>query len=229
MRSFRRVIFLLATLSLPTVADAQSGAPGFQLQVDGVLASLQGTLAAANGAELSSLLSSSPGFAITASLGVRRHWTLGARVAHFGSEGDDVFQFVDEANSNGLPFTDGAGPYDLNRRLRATAVHGLLQYRRALGARTEWLLEGGGGVVSARERLVLTSATGEKASAVGEQLDPSWVAGSGLGLVVGWNTQLVASARWTGTITSDGAVWTQGDSPSYLHWGLGLRYPHDSR
>ncbi len=229
MRSCRHIIALLATLLLPAAAGAQSGVPGFQLQVDGVLYSPQGTVAAANGAELSSLVSSGPGFAITASLGVRRHWVLGARVAYFGSEGDDAFQFVDQANTNGLPFTDGAGPYDLNRRLRATAVHGLLQYRRALGSQAEWLLEGGGGVVSARERLVLASATGEKASAVGEQLDPSWVAGAGLGWVVAWNTQLVASARWTGTITSDGAVWTTGDSPSYLHWALGIRYPHDSR
>ena len=26
----------------------------------------------------------------------------------------------------------------------------------------------------------------------------------------------------------DGALWTQGDSPGYMNWTLGVRYPHDT-
>jgi len=219
---------LPALLLLPVVAAAQSRTPGFQLQADGLLYSPHGTVSAAGDAKLSSLLSSGPGFALTGTLGLTRHWVVGARVAYYSSDKDGSFRFVDQLNTNGQPFADGAGPFGLNRRLRATAVHGLLQYRRGVGPRVELVLEAGGGVVSARERLVLTSATGEKASAVGVQLDPSWAAGAGIAVTAGWNADVVAGWRWTGSLSGDGALWTQGDSPGYMNWTLGVRYPHDT-
>ena len=229
MRPSIRALWSFALLLLPGLVRADSYTPGFQLQVDGLAYTPTGKLTAADGAKLSTLLSSGPGLAITGMIGVRPHWIFGVRVAYFGSDKDASQRFTDVFNSTGQPFTDGAGPFTLNRRLRATPVHALLQYRRPFGGRWELSLEGGGGVVSARERLVLNSATGEKASAVGTQLDPSWTAGLGLAWLPGNNTDFVASARMIGTLSSDGAVWSKGDKPGYGSWTLGVRYPHDTR
>src|SRR5262249_53539808 len=162
----RALLLLLALAAWPVAAAAQQRAPGFQVQVDGLVYSPGGTLASAGGAELSSLLPTGPGFAVGASAGVARHWLLAARVSYFGSDQDGSFSFVDSVNTNGQPFTDGHGPYHQSRQLRATVIHGLLQYRHALGARAQWALEGGGGVVRSQVKLVLSNATGEKASAV---------------------------------------------------------------
>jgi hypothetical protein len=215
---------VLAVLLWPALAGAQTSqsakTPGFQLQLDGLVYSPSGTVASLGGTELSVLLPTGPGFAVTGSIGIARRWILAARVAYFGSNQDGSFHFAD-----GVP---PAGPYALNRELHATNVHALLQYRRALAANFLWELELGGGVSQSREQLLLSDATGEKASAVGVQLDPSYAAGGSLGYVTPWNTDLVGSVRWSMTAAQDGAVWTSGDAPAYLNWSLGLRYPHDT-
>jgi hypothetical protein len=214
---------LLITLLLwPASAAAQGAkAPGFQLQLDGLLYSPSGTVASLGGTQLSSLLPSGPGFAVTGSLGFARRWLVEGRVAYFGSHQDDSFRFAD-----GVP---PSGPYALNRELHVTNVHGLLAYRRPLANKFLWELELGAGVSQSREKLRLTDATGEKASAVGVQLDPSYAAGGSLGYLTRWNTDVLGSIRWSMTAAGDGAVWTSGDSPSYLNWTLGLRYPHETR
>lgn len=228
--SARRALPVLLTLLLwPALAAAQGKkAPGFQLQLDGLVYSPSGTVASLGGTQLSALLPQGPGFALTGSLGLARRWIVEARVAYFGSNQDGSFRFVDQFNTNGQPFTDGAGPYALNRELHVTNVHALLAYRRPLAAKFLWELEAGGGVSQSRERLVLTNANGEKASAVGVQLDPSYTVGGSLGYTAGWNTDLVGSVRWSLTAAGDGAVWSSGDSPAYLTWTLGLRYPHET-
>jgi len=216
-----RLAFLLTLLLCPALAAAQGAkAPGFQLQLDGLVYSPGGTVASLGGTQLSSLLPSGPGFAITGSLGLARRWVLEARVAYFGSDQDGSFQFAD-----GVP---PSGPFALNRELHVTNVHGLLAYRRPFGGKLQAELELGAGVSQSREKLRLTDATGEKASAVGVQLDPSYAAGAALGYATGWNTDLVGGIRWSMTSAGDGAVWTSGDSPSYLNWTLGLRYPHET-
>jgi len=225
----RRTLLVLLTALWPALAVAQgSKAPGFQVQLDGLLYSPSGSLAAAGGAELSSLLPSGPGFALTASVGMARNWVAAARVSYFGSEQTDTFQFVDGMNTNGQPFADGAGPYDLKRQLSVTAVHALLQYRHVLGGKMEWALELGGGVANSREELRLTNANGEKASAAGVQLDPSLATGAQLAYHTGWNTDLVGAARWSMSLADDGAVWSNGDGPAFLNWTLGVRYPRDT-
>ena len=220
MRVRRGILISLLTF-WPALAGAEgSKAPSFQVQLDGLLYSPSGTVASLGGAELSALLPSGPGFAVTGSIGIARRWIVAARVAYFGSSQDGSFSFAD-----GVP---PAGPYAINRELHVTNVHGLLQYRHPLAANLQWELEAGAGVSQSRERLVLSSATGEKASAVGVQLDPSYTAGASLGYLALWNTDVVGSFRWSRTAAGDGAVWTSGDAPSYLNWTLGLRYPHET-
>jgi hypothetical protein len=197
--------------------------------VDGLVYSPSGTVESLGGADLSLLLPSGPGFAITGSVGFARRWVVEARVAYFGSNQDGSFRFVDDLNTNGQPFTDGAGPYALNRELHVTNVHGLLAYRHPLGAKFLWELELGGGVTQSREELRLTNANGEKADAVGVQLDPSFAAGGTLGYRLRWNTDVVGGVRWSQSFTGDGAVWSSADSPAYLNWTLGVRYPHETR
>lgn len=226
------MFLVAAAVSLlgPALAAAQGAkSPGFQLQVDGLVYAPSGTVASLGGTQLSALLPNGPGFAITGSLGIARRWVLEARVTYFGSSQDGSFHFADSVDTNGQPFGDGSGPYALNRELHVTNVQVLFAYRRPLPANFQWELEAGGGLSQARERLVLTNASGEKASAVGVQLDPSYAVGGSLGYKTGWNTDLVGSVRWSKTATGDGAVWTSGDSPAYLTWTLGLRYPHDTR
>jgi len=60
------------------------------------------------------------------------------------------------------------------------------------------------------------------------QLDPSYAVGAALTVQSGLNTDVVGGARWMGSFSGDGALWSQGDSPGYLHWTLGVRYPHDT-
>jgi hypothetical protein len=219
---FPVVRMLLLTLLLwPALAAAQGPkAPGFQLQLDGLVYSPNGTLASQGGEQLSALLPSGPGFALTGSLGIARRWAVAARVAYFGSSQDQSFHFAD-----GVP---PAGPYPLERELHVTNVHALFQYRHPLGEKFQWELEAGAGVSQAREKLRLANDTGEKASAVGVQLDPSYAAGAALGYRTGWNTDVVGGFRWSLTSSSDGAVWSSGDSPAYANWTLGLRYPHET-
>ena len=156
---------LLITLLLwPALAAAQGAkAPGFQLQLDGLVYSPGGTVASLGGTQLSSLLPSGPGFAVTGSVGFARRWLVEGRVAYFGSNQDGSFRFADGVAPS--------GPYALNRELHVTNVHGLLAYRRPLGNKLLWELELGAGVSQSREKLRLTDATGEKASAVGVQLE----------------------------------------------------------
>ena len=225
----RRALFLVLMNLVPALAAAQTAkAPGLQLQLDGLYYSPSGTVESLGGTQLSSLLPSGPGFALTASLGFARRWVVEGRVAYFGSNQDGSFRFVDEFNTNGQPFTDGSGPYALQRELHVTNVHALIAYRHSLAAKLLWELELGGGVSQSREELRLTNATGEKASAVGSQLDPSFAAGGALGWTLGWNTDMVGSLRWSKSLTGDGAVWSDGDSPAYMNWTLGLRYPHET-
>jgi hypothetical protein len=221
MRARRGFPLLMALILWPAVAGAQTPkAPGFQLQLDGLVYSPSGTVASLGGTQLSSLLPSGPGFALTGSLGIARRWVVEARVAYFGSNQDGSFHFSDGVSPS--------GPYALSRELHVTNAHALLAYRRSLAANFQWELEAGGGLSQSREKLRLSDATGEKASAVGVQLDPSYTAGAALGYRTGWNTDLVGSVRWSMTAASDGAVWTSGDSPAYLNWALGLRYPHET-
>ena len=228
----RMALWLMAlwlTTLWPALAAAQTAkAPGLQLQMDGLVYLPSGTVESLGGTQLSSLLPSGPGFAITASLGLKPHWLLEGRVAYFGSNQDGSFRFVDDLNTNGQPFTDGSGPYALHRELHVTNVHALLAYRHPLAERFLWELELGGGLSQSREELRLTNANGEKASAVGAQLDPSFTAGGALGATLGWNTDLIGSLRWSKSLTGDGAVWSDGDSPAYMNWTLGLRYPHET-
>jgi len=56
----------------------------------------------------------------------------------------------------------------------------------------------------------------------------SFAAGGALGYMLGWNTDMVGSLRWSKTLTGAGAVWSEGDSPAYMSWTLGLRYPHET-
>lgn len=220
MRRFSRPVLILSLFlfAFPAAAGSMRTA-GFQVQADGLFQSPSGTLSAANAAALSDRLGSGGGFALTASLGVRPHLALGARVSYFGGDGEGPFTFSDIAT---------AGPFNESRRFRGTTVHGVLQYRQAIGARLEWSLEAGAGVLSVRERLVLTSASGEKASAVGVQQDPSFMGGLSLAWLAGWNSDLVMSGRWIGTSPGDGAVWSSADSPRFTTWSLGVRYPHDT-
>jgi len=224
----RTLLVLTFAAAIRGAAAAASSTVGFQLQLDGLVYTPSGTVQAQNDADLSLLLPSGPGFALTASLGVMRHWVLGARVAYFGSDQDGRFQFDDQFNTNGQPLAEGSGPFGLTRELHVTTAHALLEYRHPLGGKLEWSLEAGGGVAQSREKLVLTSSTGEKASAVGVQLDPSVATGGQLAWVAGWNTDVVGSVRWSKSLTGDGAVWSDGDSPSFFNWSLGLRYPHNT-
>ena len=225
----RRALFLSIMTLVPALAAAQTAkAPGLQLQLDGLYYLPSGTVESLGGTQLSSLLPSGPGFALSASLGFAKRWLVEGRVAYFGSNQDGSFRFVDEFNTNGQPYTDGSGPYALSRELHVTNVHALIAYRHPLAAKFLWELELGGGLSQSREELRLTNATGEKASAVGSQLDPSFAAGGALGLTLGWNTDMIGSLRWSKSLTGDGAVWSSGDSPAYMNWTLGLRYPHET-
>ena len=224
MRSTVRLALVLALLVLtaPVMAAPSVPTAGFQLQADGLLHVPSGGEVASTGFPLSTMIGKGPGFALTATMGLRPHLAIGARVAHFGSTGEREAWFVDPLSPYGL------GPFHEERRLRVTMLHAILQHRAFYGRRFEWSLDLGGGIMMSRERLVLDSATGTKASRVGVQRDPSYTFGTGLAWWAAGNTDLVASARWNGSFTTDGAVWSKDDSPNFMTWSLGLRYPHDT-
>lgn len=221
MRAFHRLALVTSLIvsALPAFAAGSMRTAGFQFQADGLFASPSGNVRAAGGASLSDRIGSGAGFSLAPTIGLRPHVAFGARVSYFGAEKDGQVTFSD--------ITTGVGPFNESRRYRGTSVHGVFQYRHAAG-RFEWGLEGGAGVLTSRERLVASSSSGEKASAVGVQQDLSFLGGASLAWLAGWNSDLVVSGRWIGSSTGDGSVWSSGDSPSFTTVSLGVRYPHDT-
>jgi hypothetical protein len=149
MRSTVRLTLVLALLALtaPVMAAPSVPTAGFQLQADGLLHVPSGGEVASTGFPLSTMIGKGPGFALTATMGLRPHLAIGARVAHFGSTGEREAWFVDPLSPYGL------GPFHEERRLRVTMLHAILQHRAFYGRRFEWSLDLGGGIMMSRERL----------------------------------------------------------------------------
>lgn len=215
-------LVVLTALAASSAHASKLRRENLQLQVEGLGFAPSGSLSAQGGAALSDLVGMGPGYALGATLGVRPSLAVGVRMLYFGASTQGTHTFVDEAAPGGV------GPFPQERKLRVTTVYGLLQYRHALGERALWSLEAGGGAAQSRERLVLSGTATEQASAVGVQLDPTYALGAGLAWRAFGNTALTLDGRWIGTLTGDGAVWADGDSPRYLIASVGLRYPHDS-
>ncbi len=226
-----RVLFLLAlAVAVPAAAMADTSTPGFQLQADGLLFGPLGELPSQHSARMSDMFANGGGFAITATVGLTRRWAAGLRVASYRSTKDGQFEFLDFATPAGLSLPAGAGPYTIERELELLPIHALLQYRRPLAARLEWQAEGGAGLISTIDHMSLVSrdGSGTLASISGYQKDASWTVGTALALQAPGNLDVVASARYIGTFSGDGAVWMQSDDPSFTNWTLGLRYPHNT-
>lgn len=223
------VLSLAVTFSVAAAADTRT--PGFQLQADGLMFGPLGNVPSQHDVALSSLFGNGGGFAVTGTLGLKPHWIVGLRVASFESSKDGSYVFYEMVVPPGQTIAPGSGPYLVNRKLSLLPVHVLLQYRRAITPAVEWQAEGGVGVVSSIDRMTLTSIDGhgELSSIPGYQRDPSWTVGAGIALKLPQNLDLVGSARYVATLSSDGAVWFKSDDPSFTNWTLGLRYPHDTR
>ncbi len=228
----RSLIILLAVLAvaLPASVTAASRTPGFQVQADGLLFGPLGALPSQHDVKLSSLYGNGGGFSFTATLGLTPHWVAGVRVATFHSSKSGSWTFDDMVTPIGQSLAPGSGPYGIDRELTLLPIHALLQHRHALGARAEWLGECGAGVLSTTGHLTLDSSqgSGTLSSIAGYQKDFSWTVGTSLAWPVRGNLDLVASARYIGAVSGDGAVWVQSDDPSFTNWSLGLRYPHDT-
>jgi hypothetical protein len=215
---------------LPAAASADVHTPGFQLQADGVMFGPMGKVASQRDVAMSSLFADGGGFAVTATLGLSRRWLLGVRVASYASTKDVSYTFDEMIVPVGQAGAAGSGPFPAERELRLLPVHAIVQYRRALVSRAELVADGGVGVLSTVEHMSLfsTRGSGTLSSIAAYQKDASWTLGLGLACPVPGNLDVVGSARYCGTLTTDGAVWLKNDDPGFANWTLGLRYPHNT-
>ena len=230
LRAIALVVLALA-VTLPVAAPADTRPPGFQLQADGLMFGPLGDVPSQNHVTLSSLFGKGGGFAITGTLGLKPHWLIGLRVASYKSTKEGDYSFDEIVAPPGQTYAAGSGPYTVRRELELLPVHLLLQYRHAIGPVLEWQAEGGAGVISTIDHMTLISraGSGNLSSIPGYQRDPSWTVGTGIAIKLPQNLDMVGSARYCGTLSSDGAVWLKNDDPSFTNWSLGLRYPHDTR
>jgi hypothetical protein len=232
-RNLHVILTTLFVASLARVPAARSAAatghtPGFQLEADGALFTPQGAIDQQHNAGLATLYGNGGGAAFGATIGIRTHWVVGARISTFRSTKDGTFAFNDLVNPPGGQAA-GTGPYDIERELRMIPIEFLAQYRMMRGP-LEWNAEAGVGVMSTTGHLTLTSrqGSGELSSIAGYQKDPLWSIGTSLALATPGNTDLVGSFRFLKLHTGDGAVWIKGDDPGFNNWSIGLRYPHDT-
>jgi hypothetical protein len=223
-------LLVLALAGLSTAAMAETHTtPGFQIQVDGLAFGPVGTLTSQAKAPMTDLFGSGGGFALTATLGITPHWCVGVRAASYRSTKSGQFAFDDLGIPVGSAHPAGAGPFDIERELKLLPVQAIVQYRRDLSARVNWSADAGVGVMSSIDHMTLASSTsGELVSISGYQKDPAWTLGASLGYRIPGNFDLVGSARFSGLLTSDGAIWMTDDDPGFTNWTLGLRYPHDT-
>jgi opacity protein-like surface antigen len=226
------IALLVLAVTLPVAALADSHTPGFQLQADGLLFGPTGKLSPKNNhVPLSDVYGNGGGFALTGTVGLTRHWVVGIRVASYRGTKDQRYYFNDLYPTADLSVPAGSGPYTQEHELRLLPVHALLQYRQSITPSVEGQVEGGFGVLSTIDHvsLVSTQGHGTLSSISGYQRDPSWSLGLGLGVKIPGNMDVVGSARYCSTFSSDGAAWLKDDDPSFTNWTLGLRYPHDTR
>jgi opacity protein-like surface antigen len=228
----RALVFALLVLAavLPAVSSADNRTPGFQVQADGLMFGPLGNVASQHDVAMSSLFGNGGGYAITATIGLNRRWAFGMRAASYRSSKDTPYAFDEMTVPAGQTLASGSGPYTAQRELRLLPIHAILQYRRALWSHEEILFDGGLGVLSTTDHMSLFSSRGNGtlSSIAAHQKDPSWTLGLGLAWQVPANLDLVASARYCGTLSGDGAVWLKNDDPSFHNFALGLRYPHDT-
>jgi len=231
LRTFLFALALLAAAAaMPVSASADSHTLGFQLQADGVLSTPMGQLASLGNTDLSDLYGSGNGFAITATMGMTRHWFVGLRVASFRGTKNSPVSFTDLPAQPGQALAPGAGPFTQEHFLRLLPIHALLQYRHGLGKSVEFIADAGAGLMSSSDVMSLMSEQGhgQLASIPGYQHDPSWTAGLALGVHATKDWDVIAGGRYTSIVAGDGAVWASGDAPGFANWTLGVRYPHDT-
>ena len=226
MRTRFAALALIASLAA-TVAQAAAARTGFQLQVDGALANPTGALGSADGNNISNLLGRGGGFALTGSVGLRRHWFAALRTGWFRcSDKETALQFTDTRPLPGQTRAWGTGPFEQKRGLEAVPVLALLQLRMGgAGRRPGFWFEAGGGMLSTNEKMKLLDTYGEMLEITGYQRDPAWTLGGGLSGPIPGNCELVGGVHWDGAFAGDGANWQSGDKPRFVNATVGVRYP----
>jgi opacity protein-like surface antigen len=226
-RSFASALALLIQPFTPSAAHAATG-PGFQVQADALGAMPSGGDQTTT-VKLSDIFDTGPGFAITASFGIRRHWFLAARSGMIRNQGDQaVTGSVVAQPATAGPTRGKAVIFEalVHRKLTTVPTHLVLQYRTKVGSALGVFGEAGAGVLSFTEEAhVTTTLSSTPIELSGRQTSFSWLVGAGLSYPVWHLIEVVAGGDFAQSRTNDGDLWRKGDNPRFLLGTLGIRYP----
>lgn len=224
MRAIHRLPLILAMTALPVIASA-ADRNGMQFEVAGVFGLPSGSFSSAGGAALADYFAAGPGFDLTATLGVTRHFNAGARYGAFRGSKDGSVTLGDLTLPGGSA-PPGSGPFATKRTLTVSEFSGVLQYRKPFRPGMNGFAEAGAGILTFVEHVKLSEGGTDLLSIGGYQQDPMWSAGAGLSFRIRKNFDVVAAGRWCQALTSNGDLWAKGDDPVFAKATLGLRYPN---
>jgi hypothetical protein len=216
VRRTRLTALALAALLLP--AAAHSKTTGFQLEAQGLGA--QPSWSSSN-----STVKLGGGTGGRVLFGLSRNLYAGIAVAYFKNRRDYAYA----VSLPGPPVNGVRAPRDSNfalvggpgRRVLSTLpFEAVLQYRTARTAPLNAYGEIGGGVTTSIAKVNI----GEASNSAIEQL-PSLLLGAGVIASLGRNVEMTTSLAWHQSWSSGGKVWEPDDSPRFLTFGVGIRYP----
>jgi hypothetical protein len=225
----------LAALILPAAAHAKP--TGFQLEVQGLGAqpAWSGSRSAVNfgGGSGARMLF---GFSRTVSLGVSVAYVKNVReYAYAGALPGPPVGGVSAPRTR-RTILGGPG----RRSLSTLPVEIVGQLRSSRPGPINGYIELGGGITNSVAKVQITryQSAGSDTSAASRfllpvasvsnsavQQSPSVIAGVGAILALGRNWELVGTLDWHQAFASGGKVWESGDSPRFVTFGAGIRYP----
>jgi len=216
VRRTRLTALALAALLLP--AAAHSKTTGFQLEAQGL-----GAQPSWSGSNSTVKLGGGTGGRVL--FGLSRHLYVGASIAYFKNRRDYAYA----VSLPGPPVGGVRAPRDSNfaliggpaRRVLSTLpFEGVLQFRTAHAGPLNGYAEIGGGVTTSIAKVNIG-----RASHSGTEQMPSLLLGAGAITSLGRNWELTTTLAWHQSWSSGGKVWAADDSPRFITFGVGVRYP----
>ena len=215
MQTIRVAALGVAALLLASAAQAKT--TGFQLELLGLGA--QPTWSGSSGTA-----GFGGGTNVKLLFGLSRRLLIGGSVAYFKNDKDYAYAvFLPGPPVGGVraprfrgQFLGGPG----HRVLSTLPVEGFIQLRSDRTKTLNGYAEIGGGVTTTNAKVTV----GANSLAAKEE-DPSMMLGAGVIYGLGRNWEFTAAVDWHQAWSPGGPVWRDQDSPRFITFGVGVRYP----
>jgi hypothetical protein len=224
LRALSGLLLTAVLFAAPRMAGAAL-LPGFQIEVDALGALPSGSY---SGSRASDVFDAGPGFALTASIGIRNNLFFAVRsgaMYHKGFETVPSQSWAQPAAPGTTRATAIIYEAVYHRRLTTIPTLFLLQYRYPVRSGVAVHGEGGVGLMSFAENVRLQSTQDSINETDGRQTGFAYQVGVGISFGIAHDLELVAGGDFQQSRTSAGEVWGSGDNPQFLTGSIGLRYP----